>query len=170
VLIQVTDPSLVVLIGPSGAGKSTFARRHFRSTEILSSDSCRALVCDDESNQTATNDAFDLLHLILDKRLAWRRTTLVDATNVQLSARAPLVAAAKQRRISLVAIVFALPEEICQRRNQQRSSRQVSSEVIRNQIATLATTIKHLEAEHFDSIYRLQNDEEVNSVTIVRIV
>jgi hypothetical protein len=44
--IAVPKLSLVVLIGPSGSGKSTFARKHFLSTEVLSSDECRALVAE----------------------------------------------------------------------------------------------------------------------------
>ncbi|HET9945988.1 MAG TPA: AAA family ATPase, partial [Actinomycetes bacterium] len=46
--IGVPALSLVVLIGASGSGKSTFARRHFRSTAVLSSDTFRGLVADDE--------------------------------------------------------------------------------------------------------------------------
>ncbi len=50
--MQLTIPelSLVVLVGPSGAGKTTFAR-HFKPTEVLSSDFCRGLVSDDENDQ-----------------------------------------------------------------------------------------------------------------------
>jgi ABC-type glutathione transport system ATPase component len=48
--------SLVALVGPSGCGKFTFARKHFKPTEILSSDFFRALISDDE-----TKDAFELL-------------------------------------------------------------------------------------------------------------
>ena len=61
--LSIPELSLVVLVGPSGAGKSTFARRHFRPTEILSSDFFRGLVSDDEGNQAASRDAFDVLHL-----------------------------------------------------------------------------------------------------------
>ena len=57
--LPVTDLSLVVLIGASGSGKSTFARRHFKPTEVISSDFCRGLVSDDENDQSATLDAFD---------------------------------------------------------------------------------------------------------------
>ena len=52
--LSIPDFSLVVLIGPSGSGKSTFARRCFRPTEVVSSDACRALVADDETDQAAT--------------------------------------------------------------------------------------------------------------------
>lgn len=81
--LPVTDLSLVVLVGASGSGKSTFARRHFRPTEIISSDFCRGLVADDENDQSASRDAFDVLHYIAGKRLAAGRLTVVDATNVQ---------------------------------------------------------------------------------------
>ena len=64
VTITIPELSLVVLIGPSGCGKSSFAREHFKSTEVLSSDFCRGLVSDDENSQEATNDAFDVLHYV----------------------------------------------------------------------------------------------------------
>ena len=83
-------------IGASGSGKSTFARKHFKPTEVLSSDFCRGLVADDENDQTATKDAFEILHFIAAKRLAAGRLTVVDATNVQPEARKPLVELARQ--------------------------------------------------------------------------
>jgi hypothetical protein len=39
------------LVGPTGCGKSTFARQHFKPTEVLSSDCCRGLVSDDENGR-----------------------------------------------------------------------------------------------------------------------
>jgi protein phosphatase len=109
--MQLTIPelALVVLIGPSGAGKSTFARRHFKPTEILSSDFCRGLVRDDENDQSATEDAFAVLHFVAGKRLAAGRLTVVDATNVQPESRQPLVTLARQYHCLPVAIVFDLP-------------------------------------------------------------
>ena len=77
--LTIPELSLVVLIGPSGAGKSTFAHTHFKSTEILSSDYCRALVSDDENDPDGTDDAFDILHYIAAKRLAAGRLTVVEA-------------------------------------------------------------------------------------------
>ena len=85
--ITIPELALVVLIGPSGSGKSSFARKHFRPTEVLSSDYCRGLVSDDENDQAATKDAFEVLHYIGAKRLAAGKLTVVDATNVQEEAR-----------------------------------------------------------------------------------
>ena len=67
--ITIPELSLVVLIGPSGCGKSSFGRKHFLPTEVVSSDACRGLISDNENDQSATNDAFDLLHTIVRKRL-----------------------------------------------------------------------------------------------------
>ena len=61
--LTVPELSLVVLVGASGSGKSTFARTHFAPTEVLSSDFCRGLVADDENDQSATADAFDVAAL-----------------------------------------------------------------------------------------------------------
>src|SRR6266550_500865 len=94
--IKIPKLSLVVLIGASGSGKSTFARRHFRPSEVISSDYCRGLVSDDENDQAATNDAFELLHYVAAKRLARGRLTVIDATNVQQESRKPLVELARQ--------------------------------------------------------------------------
>ncbi|MGH2710782.1 MAG: AAA family ATPase, partial [Actinomycetota bacterium] len=115
--IEVPELSLVVLIGPSGSGKSTFASRHFKPTEVLSSDECRALVSDDENDQTVTKEAFEVLHFIAGKRLAGGKLTVVDATNVQPEARKPLVALARDHHVLPVAIVFDLPESVCRERN-----------------------------------------------------
>ena len=76
--IQLPELSLVVLIGASGSGKSTFAAKHFRPTELLSSDFFRGLVADDPNDQGATKDAFDALHFIaasVSRRGASRSST-----------------------------------------------------------------------------------------------
>lgn len=44
--IRIPELALVALVGASGSGKSTFARAHFKPTEVISSDYCRALVSD----------------------------------------------------------------------------------------------------------------------------
>src|SRR5690606_34317857 len=105
--------SLAVLVGASGSGKSTFARTHFKPTEILSSDHYRGVVSDDENDQAASADAFEVLRFIAGKRLAAGRLTVVDATNVQADARRPLVQLAREHHVLPVAIVLDLPEKLC---------------------------------------------------------
>ncbi|HNV41694.1 MAG TPA: ATP-binding protein, partial [Ornithinibacter sp.] len=94
--VRVPASGLVVLVGVSGSGKSSFAREHFRPTEIVSSDACRAMVSDDENDQNATPDAFELLNHIVGTRLRRGLLTVVDATNVQSKARAELVSLARR--------------------------------------------------------------------------
>ncbi|MBK9515297.1 MAG: AAA family ATPase, partial [Flavobacteriales bacterium] len=81
-------------------------------TEIVSSDECRALVSDDENDQAATNDAFDLLKHLVGIRLRRGLLTVIDATNVQESSRKGLVALAREYHCLPVAIVLDLPEKL----------------------------------------------------------
>src|SRR4051794_8860259 len=141
--------SLVVLIGPSGSGKSTFARRHFKPTQVLSSDFCRGLVRDDENDQAASRDAFDVLHLITARRLAAGRLTVIDATNLQADGRRPLLSLANKFHVPPVAVVFALPEDVCQRQNQQRPQRVVPATVVNNHWQQLQATLAALDRERF---------------------
>lgn len=168
--MNITFPelSLVVLIGPSGSGKSTFARQHFKPSEVLSSDFCRALVSDDENNQSATKDAFEVLHFIASKRLAAGRLTVIDATNVQPEARKPLVQLARQYHCLPVAVVFKLPEKICLERNRLRSDRDFGKHVIPQQYQAMRRSISGLQREGFRHVFVLSSPEEVDAATINR--
>src|ERR1700760_4641709 len=135
--LSIPELSLVVLVGVSGSGKSTFARAHFRPTEVISSDYCRGLVADDENDQAATPDAFDVLHYIAGKRLAAGRLTVVDATNVQRASRASLVELARSPDVLPFAIVLDLPESVCLARNSTRPDRDFGPQVVRRQHAEL---------------------------------
>ncbi len=118
--ITIPESALLVLVGASGSGKSTFARRHFRPTEVISSDFCRGLVADDENDQSATPAAFERLHHIAGIRLRAGRLTVVDATNVKAEDRASLVRLAREHDVLPVAIVLDVPESECQARNAAR--------------------------------------------------
>ncbi|WP_420811342.1 AAA family ATPase [Candidatus Frankia nodulisporulans] len=157
---------LVVLVGVSGSGKSTFARAHFRSTQVLSSDVCRGLVADDENDQSATPDAFDVLHYIAGKRLAAGRLTVVDATNVQSKARASLVHVAREHDVLPVAIVLDLPERVCVARNAERADRAFGPAVIRRQAADLRRSLRGLAREGFRRVHVLHSVDEVAGATI----
>jgi protein phosphatase len=164
--VRIPKLALVVLIGPSGSGKSTFARKHFKPTEVISSDFCRGIVRDDDNDQSATKDAFELLHFILRKRLAAARLTVADATNVQPEARKPLVAIAREFHCIPVAVVFDLPETLCQERNRERPDRNFGAHVIRNQASQLRRSIRALKREGFRHIFQFKNQEDVETATI----
>ena len=168
-IIKIPEPSLVLLVGPSGSGKSTFASKHFKPTEILSSDFCRGLVSDDETDQTATNDAFEVLRFIAAKRLAAGKLTVIDATNVQVDARKPLLALAREYHYLTVAIVFKMPAKLCQKRNEARSDRDLKPHVIRQQNQQLRRSLRHLKREGFRHfVYIMSTPETVEAARVER--
>jgi protein phosphatase len=166
--IVIPELSLVALVGASGSGKSTFARRHFKATEVLSSDFCRGLVSDDENDQAATKEAFAVLHFIAAKRLAAGRLTVVDATNVQIESRKPLVALARTYHCLPVAIVFDLSERVCHARNAARPDRSFGPHVLRQQTQQLRRSLRGLEREGFRHVFVLSSPEEVDAVMVER--
>ena len=136
-VLAIPAPSLVVLVGVSGSGKSTFAARHFGTYEVISSDFCRGLVADDENDQDATQDAFDVLGYIVGKRLARGRLTVVDATSVQANARRHLLALAKEHDLLPVAIVLDVPDGVAVARNAGRPDRDFGAGVVKRQSSQL---------------------------------
>lgn len=166
--ITIPELSLVLLIGPSGSGKSSFGHKLFLPTEVVSSDACRGLVSDNENDQSATGDAFELLHEIVRKRLSRGKLTVVDATNVQPEARKPLVELAREFHVLPVAIVFDLSERLCQDRNVDRPDRQFGPHVIRNQVQQMRRSLRGLEREGFRYVFKLASPDEVEAVTIER--
>ncbi|WP_439623260.1 polynucleotide kinase-phosphatase [Gemmata sp.] len=167
--VHVPEFALVLLVGPSGCGKSTFARTHFKPTEVLSSDFFRGMLSDDETNQAVSGHAFEVLHLVCEKRLAAGRFTVVDATNVRPDARKPLVELARKYHAQLVALVFDFPAEVCHARNQLRAAeRPFGPHVTRNHAAELARSLGRLEEEGFRRVFVFRTEDEVNAVEIVR--
>jgi len=166
--ITIPELSLVLLVGPSGCGKSTFARRHFRPTEIVSSDFYRAVVCDDESSQAASREAFELVHLVIRQRLRWRRLTVVDATSLQADSRKELVEIARRYHFLTCAVVFELPEEVCQANNLARPGRQVAPHVVTAHVQAAQRAARAVEREHFTHRYFLRSPREVDDAVVVR--
>lgn len=166
-VLPVTDLSLVVLVGASGSGKSSFARKHFKPTEVISSDFCRGLVADDENDQSASRDAFDVLHYIAGKRLAAGRLTVVDATNVQQDSRKQLVQLARQYDVLPIAIVLDVPEEVCAARNATRADRaDMPRRVVQRHTRELRRSLRHLEREGFRKVHVLRGADEVDGATV----
>ena len=167
---QVTVPSmgLVVLVGVSGSGKSTFARTNFKPTEVVSSDFCRGLVADDENDQSATPDAFDVLHYIVGTRLRRGLLTVVDATNVQQDARASLVKLARDHNVLADAIVLDVPESLAVERNKQRPDRDFGPHVVSRQHRDLKRSLPRLRREGFRRVHVLRGADAIESALVTR--
>jgi polynucleotide kinase-phosphatase len=159
---------LVVLVGISGSGKSTFAREHFKPTEVVSSDFCRGLVADDENDQSATPDAFDVLNYIVGTRLRRGLLTVVDATNVQQAARASLVKLARNHDVLVDAIVLDVPESVAVERNRQRPDRDFGGHVIPRQHRDLKRSLGRLNKESFRRVHVLRGVEQIESAQVSR--
>jgi predicted kinase len=168
--IVVPEPSLVLLAGVAGCGKSTFAARHFRPTEVLSSDRCRALVSDDENDQHASGDAFRVLHTILAMRLKRPWTvSVVDATNLRRRDRRPFLRRAQAVGRPVVLLVLDLPVAVCIERDEQRTMRVVGEETLRRQSAELEQGLADIDEEGLYATYLLRTPKEVDSARVVRV-
>lgn len=167
--IELPEPCLVVLVGPSGSGKSTFARKHFLPTEIVSSDYCRGVVSDDENDQSASRDAFDVLEYIVRKRLARGKLTVIDATNVRPEDRAKYPALAREYHLLAVAIVFDFAPKFCEARNASRPDRNFGGHVIRSQSASLRRSLRDLRnREGFKFTTTISDPAQVDDIEISR--
>lgn len=166
--IEIPDFCLVALVGGTSSGKSTFAARHFKSTEVLSSDFFRGLVADDENAQDASGAAFDALYYVARKRLEAMRLTVIDATNVQASSRRQVIELAKEQNCHPVAIVFNMSEQVCRERNALRPERQLPDRVIHRHCNDLRRSLKGLKREGFRFVYILNSPEDVEKVELVR--
>lgn len=143
-----------MLIGPAGCGKSSFAARHFWPTQVVSSDQCRAMICDDASQQRVTPLAFELMHSIIAMRLRCGRLTVADATNLKREDRRPLMKLARREGFNTAAIVFNLPLDVCLARNARRR-RVVPAEAIALQYDLLLDTLSTIPREGFRYVWTL---------------
>lgn len=168
--ILVPDPSLVLLVGAAGAGKTTFAARHFAPDEVLSSDAYRALVSGDEADQSVSHVAFRILHRELDRRLADRRLTVVDATNVAAGNRRQLIHRARAAGVPVVAFVLALPAPVVLARNAARA-RRVDGAVVRDQLERVERTALDgvLTGEGCAAVWVLREPDAIDAVTVARM-
>ena len=165
--LTIPDMALVALVGVSGSGKSTFAAKHFRPTQVLSSDFFRGLVSDDENDQSASAAAFDALHYVAAKRLAAGRITVIDATNTQREPRKAIVELARAHHVLPVAIVLDMPESLCVARNTERADRSFGAHVIRRQRQELRKSLRTLEKEGFRRVHVLHSPDDAEAAEIV---
>jgi predicted kinase len=166
--IELRDPTLVVLVGAAGSGKSTFAARWFAPSEILSSDAFREILTGDPSDQRATKTAFSIIHREVTKRLAAKRTVVVDATNVEAAARRQLIARARFAGAPAIAIVFALPRDVVLARNAARRGRVVDPAVVERHLDRLEVALPNLASEGFDDVVVLRTSADADTTNIGR--
>ncbi|MBX7246654.1 MAG: AAA family ATPase [Candidatus Sumerlaeaceae bacterium] len=168
-MLQIPENALIVLVGASGSGKTTFCSRHFLPTEVVSSDRCRALVCDDEACIESTRAAFELVHFIIARRLEAGRLTVVDATSVQVDSRKPLLALAGEYGVPAVALVFDLPLELCLEQNNLRPGRRVPTAVVREQHGQMVESIPLLEEEGFTQVEFIRSIHDAHNLHLERL-
>jgi predicted kinase len=168
VRLVVPPDAMIALVGPSGSGKSTFARRVFAPHEVLSSDSLRAYVSGDEADQSATDDAFRVLHTILDMRMRRGLLTVVDATNVEHWARRLLTDVARRYRRPNAAIVFDVPLEVALAHNERRVDKRRPPSAIRRQHRWMRESLPALIGEGFAPIHFISSVEDLDNAVVDR--
>lgn len=166
--IEIPEFCLVALIGATSSGKTSFAKKHFLPTEILSSDFFRGMVCDDETNQNISSDAFELLYFAAEKRLRNMKFTVIDATNIQQNARKQVIHLAKEQNVHAAAIVLDLPADIIHERNRSRPERNFPKRVIEQHCREVKRCIKGLKREGFRFVYVIKSLAQLENTEIVR--
>jgi protein phosphatase len=152
--IVLPPEALVVLAGPAACGKSTLAARHFAETQVVSSDRLRAWLTDDETDQSVSGAAFQLLYDLVGKRLALRRLTVVDSTALSTQTRKDLLQLGRSNHVPVVLLVLVADAALCLERDRKRA-RQVGPLVIGRQIKMLHDTLQRAPQEGFDQVYQV---------------
>ena len=166
--IEIPEFCLVAMVGATSSGKSSFAKKYFKPTEVLSSDFFRGMVSDDENDQSVSGDAFDLLYYAANKRLSNMKLTVIDATNIQQSARKRILELAKEQNVHAAAIVLNLPESLLQERNKARPDRNFPERVIRQHCREVQRCIRDLKREGFRFVYVINSPEKADNAEIIR--
>jgi protein phosphatase len=162
--IRVLRPSIIVLCGPAACGKSTFAIRHFRSTHVISSDLCRKLVSDDETDQRYQSQAFALLNFLIGQRLSINRLCVVDSTVLTRGARKSLLDLGRKYRVRTELMLFDIALERCLERDRSRSH-PVGPRVVEEQYRLFKQVQESVRSEGFDDVVELR-EEDMGSVRV----
>ncbi len=139
-----------MLVGATAAGKSQWAAETFAADQVVSSDRLRAVVGAGERDQRASRDAFEVLELIVAKRLARRLTTVIDSTGLDAKRRAGWRALAERHAIPVVAVRFEAPAALVRTRNRARQD-PVPSKVVTAQLREFGALA--LEHEGFAAVH-----------------
>jgi F420-dependent oxidoreductase-like protein len=150
--MRLPDPCLVILVGATASGKSHWASQHFPADQIVSSDRLRAVVGTGERDQRASKDAFEVLDLIVAKRLRRRLTTVIDSTGLDLKRRKAWRSLADQNKMAAYAIKFETPEHLVHERNKAKDA-PVPNKVVGAQLKSAANVAEQLSSEGFAGVH-----------------
>ena len=150
--MRLPDPCLVVLVGATAAGKSHWAAEWFHPDQVVASDRLRAVVGTGERDQRASRDAFELLDLIVDKRLRRRLTTVVDTTGLEAKRREAWRALAARHGVPAYAVVFDAAAALVRERNRAREA-PVPPKVVAAQLREADGIASRLAGEGFAAVH-----------------
>jgi predicted kinase len=159
--LRLLRPSIVVLCGPAGCGKSTFAERHFRATQIISSDWARGRVADDERDQRYNAQAFALVRFLIEQRLTLNRLCVIDSTALAPQDRRELLDLARRYQVPTTLLLFNVPLQTCIERDEKRE-RSVGRSVVERQYQAFEQSKETVPQEGFDQVVVFQDGEQEN--------
>jgi F420-dependent oxidoreductase-like protein len=151
VTARLPDPCLVVLVGATAAGKSAWAAEWFEPDQIVSSDRLRAVVGAGERDQRASRDAFEVLDLIVAKRLRRGLVTVIDSTGLDARRRAEWLRLADAAGLPAYAVVVEAEPAVVRERNRRRAQ-PVPGKVVSGQLREVAAVAERLAEESFAAV------------------
>lgn len=124
----------------------------------MSSDRCRLLVSDDETNLAASKEAFKLFRSLIKYRLALGCLTVADSTALTRQARSELLAIGRKYKFHVALLIFNTPEPVCLECNAGRE-RRVPRKVIGAMSKQLDKTLQTAGEEGFDQVFVLSRED-----------
>lgn len=134
IIRAVKSPMLIVMVGVPGSGKSSVAKQLAEINKdivIVSSDAIREEFYGDANDQSHNDKVFRIVNKRVKEGLLEGRKVVVDSTNISKKRRKALLRDLKYPKS--MAIVMAVPEYICKKRDEERD-RHVGPDVINRMI------------------------------------
>ena len=150
--LRLPQRCLVVLVGPPASGKTMWADAEFPAGAVVSTDRLRGMVGESEDDQAAGADAFDVLDLVVQRRLRRGLVTVVDSLALNDERRRGYIATAAEHGVPCFAVGFDTPARVCRERNKQRG-RPIPERVVNNFLKKWNEVRDTLANEGFDAVF-----------------